>query len=416
MPNDNKQDEVVVADLSGEFASKACQFRNKVSFNTSHKAKLLAAISGPQNEFFKVIEQAAAPEPVFIIPEDVSSAHKPRYVTIYSNSKALNNKIREVLFTLSGLANDRKEPFTAKEISGRAKHILATQEKKEGSKVKDTSQPVELLDMRVETENDRAFVKATTDTMLNRRMMAVNGPTGTGKTFVPLKIAVQMLKGELLPADGHAYKKIVCIRPLVPSGKKNKRDVGTVPGGLDKKTAHYMRPVHDNLKKILTSQEFNSFIQTGKIETVLIDFARGMTIDDAVIILDEAQNTAAEDIYLIATRLGPKSCLIVNGDVTNRGGINSQCDLPDGQQSGLTWFMKVCKKAAVFPVVTLEKKDIKRSEIVRVFCDAADAVEEEERAHNSSPPQPLRHIAAAQPVIAALTPSRANDLPIQSLQ
>ncbi|WEV45574.1 PhoH family protein [Streptococcaceae bacterium ESL0687] len=178
------------------------------------------------------------------------------------------------------------------------------------------------------------------------------GPAGTGKTFLAVVLAVQALK------RGHV-KRIVLTRPAVEAGE----NLGFLPGDLQEKVDPYLRPVYDALYQILGKETTTRMMDRGTIEIAPLAYMRGRTLDDAFVILDEAQNTTIMQMKMFLTRLGFNSKMIVNGDV-------SQIDLPRNAKSGLIDAEHKLRKIKAIDFVYFTAKDVVRHPVVARIIEA----------------------------------------------
>ncbi|WP_240376591.1 PhoH family protein [Bacillus piscicola] len=183
------------------------------------------------------------------------------------------------------------------------------------------------------------------------------GPAGTGKTYLSVVMAVNALK------DGQV-KRIVLTRPAVEAGES----LGFLPGDLKEKVDPYLRPLYDALHDIFGTEHTARLMERGTIEVAPLAYMRGRTLDDAFVILDEAQNTTKEQIKMFLTRLGFGSKMVVNGDLT-------QVDLPRGQQSGLKTAVHILKGNSNIDFVYLESTDVVRHTLVQQILDAYEDAE-----------------------------------------
>ena len=178
------------------------------------------------------------------------------------------------------------------------------------------------------------------------------GPAGTGKTYLAVAMAVQALKHEQI-------KRIALVRPAVEAGEK----LGYLPGDLEAKVNPYLRPLLDALHDMMGFKQVRSYIETDVIEIVPLAYMRGRTLNDAIIILDEAQNSTTAQMKMFLTRMGMRSKMIVTGDIT-------QVDLEAGRKSGL---VDACNKLAGIDgieTVELAREDIVRHRLVQAIVDA----------------------------------------------
>jgi phosphate starvation-inducible PhoH-like protein len=178
------------------------------------------------------------------------------------------------------------------------------------------------------------------------------GPAGTGKTYLAVVFAVHALK------EGQV-KKIVLTRPAVEAGES----LGFLPGDLKEKVDPYLRPLYDALHDVLGLEHTERLLERGTIEIAPLAYMRGRTLDDSFVILDEAQNTTAEQIKMFLTRLGFGSKMVVTGDLT-------QIDLPRGKNSGLKVALNVLNYVDDIAFIHLESSDVVRHTLVQRIIDA----------------------------------------------
>jgi len=178
------------------------------------------------------------------------------------------------------------------------------------------------------------------------------GPAGTGKTYLAVAIAVHMLKH-------HQAKRMVLARPAVEAGEK----LGFLPGDMQAKVNPYLRPLFDALHDMMEYDQIRRFMVNDLIEVIPLAFMRGRTLNDSVIILDEAQNTTAGQMLMFLTRMGHGSKMIVTGD-------DSQVDLEDGTPSGLLDAIRRLRGIKGLAMVRLEKADIVRHRLVQNIVEA----------------------------------------------
>ncbi|MCH8853018.1 MAG: PhoH family protein [Planctomycetes bacterium] len=178
------------------------------------------------------------------------------------------------------------------------------------------------------------------------------GPAGTGKTYIAVAFAVSMLKQ-------NAIKRIVLVRPAVEAGEK----LGYLPGDLQAKVNPYLRPLMDAMHDMMSFDQIKRFMQNDVIEIIPLAFMRGRTLSNAVIILDEAQNSTASQMMMFLTRLGHDSKMIVTGD-------DSQIDLAPGQLSGVRDASRRLRGIEGIAVIRLEKTDIVRHALVHDIVEA----------------------------------------------
>ena len=186
------------------------------------------------------------------------------------------------------------------------------------------------------------------------------GPAGTGKTYISVALAVQALKNK-------EVKKIIITRPAVEAGE----NLGYLPGDLKEKLDPYLRPIYDALRDMVPSEKLKYYMENGIIEIAPLAYMRGRTLNDAFILLDEAQNTTSMQIKMFLTRMGPNSKVIVTGDAT-------QVDLPKKQSSGLKRAIDILKGVPGIGFIALDGKDVIRHKVVKGIVDAYHRFEEEQ--------------------------------------
>ena len=190
------------------------------------------------------------------------------------------------------------------------------------------------------------------ETMLANDLTFCIGPAGTGKTYLAVAVAVSMLKK-------HQVRRIVLARPAVEAGEK----LGFLPGDLQAKVNPYLRPLFDALEDMMEFMQMRKFMELDIIEIIPLAFMRGRTLNEAVIICDEAQNTSALQMLMVLTRLGHGSKMIITGDIT-------QIDLPVGQKSGMVEAIETLRRIKGIGCVELAQKDIVRHRLVQSIVQA----------------------------------------------
>lgn len=186
------------------------------------------------------------------------------------------------------------------------------------------------------------------------------GPAGTGKTYIAMANAVKAFKDK-------EVNRIILTRPAVEAGES----LGFLPGDLQMKVDPYLRPLYDALFEILGHDTFAKYFEKGMIEVAPLAYMRGRTLDNAYVILDEAQNTTNEQMKMFLTRLGYGSKAVITGDVT-------QIDLPRGKQSGLKTVLKILREVKGIDIIQLGRADIVRHPLVQRIIDAYDDFENKE--------------------------------------
>lgn len=180
------------------------------------------------------------------------------------------------------------------------------------------------------------------------------GPAGTGKTYLAVAMAVKAFRE-------HKVRKIILTRPAVEAGEK----LGFLPGDLQDKVDPYLRPLYDALFDMFGGESFAKYMEKGIIEVAPLAYMRGRTLDEAFIILDEAQNTTSEQIKMFLTRLGNDSRMVITGDIT-------QIDLPDSKKSGLVEAVKILKGIDDIGIHRFSEKDVVRHRLVQDIIKAYD--------------------------------------------
>ena len=201
------------------------------------------------------------------------------------------------------------------------------------------------------SENQQKFIEAynTSD------MVFAVGPAGTGKTYLSIALAVKALKEK-------AAKKIILSRPAVEAGEK----LGFLPGDMKDKIDPYLQPLYDSLEDMIPAVKLQDMMEKHIIQIAPLAFMRGRTLSDAVVILDEAQNTTPAQIRMFLTRMGWNTKMIITGDMT-------QIDLPHEQKSGLKEALRILGGVEGISVVELGKKDIVRHKLVTRIVNAYEA-------------------------------------------
>ncbi len=192
------------------------------------------------------------------------------------------------------------------------------------------------------------------NTMRKNDLTFCTGPAGTGKTYLAVAVAVSMLKKKEI-------RKIVLARPAVEAGER----LGFLPGDLQAKVNPYLRPLFDSLEDMMEFGQMSKFIEMDIIEVIPLAFMRGRTLNEAVVICDEAQNTSRSQMLMFLTRLGRGSKMIVTGDIT-------QTDLEPGQKSGLIEAIETLRGIHNIGLVELDKLDIVRHSLVHRIVQAYD--------------------------------------------
>ena len=207
------------------------------------------------------------------------------------------------------------------------------------------------------SENQQKLVEA----FRTHDMVFATGPAGSGKTYTAIALAVRALKNKEI-------KKIILSRPAVEAGEK----LGFLPGDMKEKIDPYLQPLYDALQDMIPPAKLQEYMDLNIIQIAPLAFMRGRTLNDAVVILDEAQNTTPAQIKMFLTRMGTNTKMIVTGDMT-------QIDLPASQKSGLVQSMHILKGVKGIAFITLNQKDIVRHKLVTRIVEAYDKFEKEQK-------------------------------------
>ena len=192
-------------------------------------------------------------------------------------------------------------------------------------------------------------------------MIFAIGPAGSGKTYTAIALAVRSLKNKEI-------KKIILSRPAVEAGEK----LGFLPGDMKDKIDPYLQPLYDALQDMIPAAKLKEYMEMNVIQIAPLAFMRGRTLNDAVVILDEAQNTTTQQIKMFLTRMGMNTKMIVTGDMT-------QIDLPSSQKSGLVQALHILKGVKGISFIELNKKDIVRHKLVTQIVEAYEKFEERQK-------------------------------------
>ena len=204
------------------------------------------------------------------------------------------------------------------------------------------------LKVKAKTPNQALLINE----IKNNDLVFATGPAGTGKTYISVALAVKALKNKTI-------RKIIITRPAVEAGES----LGFLPGDLEEKIDPYLRPIHDALNDMIQSEKLRYYRDNGTIEIAPLAYMRGRTLNNAFILLDEAQNTTPNQIKMFLTRMGPSSKVIVTGDT-------SQIDLPGKQKSGLVEAMLILKNVEGIGFVALTEKDVVRHKLIKRIIKA----------------------------------------------
>ena len=213
--------------------------------------------------------------------------------------------------------------------------------------------------VKARTVNQKRMVQAADK---NDIVFAI-GPAGTGKTYTAVALAVRALKNKMV-------KKIILTRPAVEAGE----NLGFLPGDLKEKIDPYLRPLYDALDDMIPADKLGYYMSTRTIEIAPLAYMRGRTLDNAFIILDEAQNTNDLQLKMFLTRIGSSAKAIITGDPT-------QVDLPKNQRSGLEKASRILKNIDGISFIELDEEDVVRHRLVKAIIKAYDREHEKEQVH-----------------------------------
>lgn len=203
------------------------------------------------------------------------------------------------------------------------------------------------LVIKAKTENQLRMVSS----IVKNDMLFAVGPAGTGKTYTAVGLAVRALKNK-------EVKRIILTRPAVEAGE----NLGFLPGDMKEKLDPYMQPLYDALNDMIPTDKLNQYLENRTVQIAPLAFMRGRTLDNAFVILDEAQNTTESQMKMFLTRMGANAKFIVTGDVT-------QIDLPSKQPSGLLQALRLLKKVDGISIIELDNTDVIRHRLVKSIIE-----------------------------------------------
>ncbi|GAB4029776.1 MAG: PhoH family protein [Elusimicrobiota bacterium] len=293
-------------------------------------------ILGPSDSNIRALERAFKVSAFIKHDEQNESA----MLTIKGKNSSVDKAQREINNILEAYY------FIKKEKEGRAQSFPEEQEEPltDGAVYRSASGK----EIAPKTANQKKYVELIRD---NDAVFAI-GPAGTGKTYLAVAMALRALKKK-------EVKKIVLARPIVEAGER----LGFLPGDIEEKVNPYLRPVHDALFSLLGPEKFRMYRDENIIETAPLAYMRGRTLENAFIILDEAQNTTSEQMKMFLTRMGMFSKTVVTGDIT-------QIDLPERSESGLLQASRILKSVPEIKFVKFEKSDVVRHPLVTRIIEA----------------------------------------------
>ena len=296
--------------------------------------------------------------------ENIETLRRELNVNITTIGSTLNIRGEEDAVDMCNLIIDTLiKTFSADEPLKKKQVLLAIEMAKTGN-LEDISSLMSIVAItargkriKCKTMGQKKYVQAIKD---NTVVFGV-GPAGTGKTYLAVALAVMSYKNK-------EVEKIILTRPAVEAGER----LGFLPGDLEKKVDPYLRPLYDALSEMFGLETYQSLIERGAIEIAPLAYMRGRTLNNAFIILDEAQNTTKEQMKMFLTRMGEGSKVVVTGDVT-------QIDLPGDKMSGLLHATKVLKGINGIYIHFLTHKDVVRHELVQNIIMAYESHEKKGR-------------------------------------
>ena len=247
---------------------------------------------------------------------------------------------------------DKMQKQLTKHRSLTAEDVTAFIKRTELHKILDTGKAISVYSHKKVIEPTTKGQLKYIETMLANDLTFCIGPAGTGKTYLAVAIAVSMLKKK-------QFRRIVLARPAVEAGEK----LGFLPGDLQAKVNPYLRPLFDALEDMMDFTQMKKFVELDIIEIIPLAFMRGRTLNEAVIICDEAQNTSALQMLMVLTRLGNGSKMIITGDIT-------QIDLEPGQKSGMIEAIETLRRIKGIGYAELTQRDIVRHRLVQNIVQA----------------------------------------------
>ncbi len=202
--------------------------------------------------------------------------------------------------------------------------------------------------------------KLAADYLKNDLLFAI-GPAGTGKTYTAIALAVKAFKNK-------EVKKIILTRPAVEAGEH----LGFLPGDVKEKLDPYLQPLYDALHDMIPARRLKDYLTDGTVQIAPLAYMRGRTLDNAAVILDEAQNATTNQLKMFLTRMGKSAKFIVTGDIT-------QIDLPDRTRSGLTYALEILKGLRGLSIIYFDERDIIRHKLVKLIVKAYEKSRESEK-------------------------------------
>jgi phosphate starvation-inducible PhoH-like protein len=300
----------------------------------------MVAVLGPRDEYLRILEHELAAE-IHVRGNEITFSGSPEAVTTAAD---VLTELITIVRTGQGLAAD-----TVERVLGMAgSHDVSASEVLTHDILSSRGKTI-----RAKTLNQKRYV----DAIDAHTVIFGIGPAGTGKTYLAVAKAVQALQAKQV-------NRIILTRPAIEAGER----LGFLPGTLSDKIDPYLRPLYDALHDMLDPESVPKLLTSGTIEVAPLAYMRGRTLNDAFIILDEAQNTSAEQMKMFLTRLGFGSKIVVTGDIT-------QIDLPGGVRSGLTVVEEILDGVGDIAFCRLTSHDVVRHKLVGRIVAAYDRFE-----------------------------------------
>lgn len=299
--------------------------------------KIMSSLIGIMDENIRIIEKK--------LPVSITVRGSRITVTGTGHDIHVANKTLEILAKSIRSGED----ITARDVA----YIIDSFKKDSTALENNIENPVIITTFRgksvkAKTKGQREYYSL----LMDKDIVFSIGPAGTGKTFLAVATAVMYLQKKLVT-------RIILTRPAVEAGEK----LGFLPGDMQDKVDPYLRPLYDSLSEILGPEKFQRYMERGIIEVAPLAFMRGRTLDDAFIVLDEAQNTTREQMKMFLTRMGYGSRMVITGDVT-------QIDLPVGRMSGLMEARNLLSGISGIGFAYLNSCDVVRHPLVQLIVDA----------------------------------------------
>lgn len=300
-----------------------------------------ATLWGPNNEHFEILKQKFPKLKIVARGSELKVIGDDKEIGIFSDTF---NRITNHLEKFNTIASKDFESILGVELNGTS----SGSSPKPGESDEVIVFGPNGIMVRARSVNQRRMVHAA---LTNDIIFAI-GPAGTGKTYTAVALAVRALKNKEI-------KRIILTRPAVEAGE----NLGFLPGDLKEKIDPYLRPLYDALDDMIPAEKLKVYLENRTIEIAPLAFMRGRTLDNAFVILDEAQNATDMQLKMFLTRMGPSAKFIVTGDIT-------QIDLPKKQMSGLPHAIEILKDINNIEIIHLNGEDVVRHKLVRKILKA----------------------------------------------